>query len=312
MKTLNYKQSQYKRSEYLIISSDIFNYDTGSGVFKGKPYPFVLNNNLNNLYAPFGAAILEYFSKNSIAWWNGYLTSHTLSSQVACLNHLFPIRNDKSAVLSILSNINPDIVDVLTINSDEFSPAYIQFESVSDIDHLNEKTSTRGSNCTSVDALMLGVHKDGRRILLPIEWKYVEAYGNENKAVGDPGKTRKSRYENLIDHSEQLHSTSHDIYYFEPFYQLMRQTLWAEQMISNKATETVKADDYIHIHVIPSENHELLKKIYPCSNNDLEGTWRSCLKDQNKYRIISPRDLFSSISSNQYHLLTQYLEKRYW
>ena len=244
--------------------------------------------------------------------WNGHLTNHTLSSQVACLNHLFPIRNDKSAALSILSNIDPDIINVLIIDSDRFSPTYIQFESVSDIDHLNIKASTRGSNCTSVYALMLGVHKDGRRILFPIEWKYVEAYGNENKAAGDPGKTRKSRYENLIDHSRQLQSTSHDIYYYEPFYQLMRQTLWAEQMISNKATETVKADDYIHIHVIPSENNELLKKVYPCSNNDMEVTWRSCLKDQSKYHIVSPRDLFSPISSNQYHALTQYLEKRYW
>ena len=312
MKSVNYKQSQYLRSENLIISSDVFNYDTGSGVFKGKPYPFVLNNNVNNLYAPFGSAILEYFSKNSIAWWNGHLTNHTLSSQVACLNYLFPIRNDKSAVLSILSNINPDIVDVLTIDSDRFSPAYIQFESVSDIDHLYEKASTRGSNCTSVDALMLGVHKDGRRILFPMEWKYVEAYGNEDKAAGNPGKTRKLRYENLINHSAQLQSTSHDIYYFEPFYQLMRQTLWAEQMIANKAIETVKADDYIHIHVIPSENIELLNKEYPCSGNIMESTWRSCLKDQSKYHIISPRDLFSPISSNQYQALTQYLEKRYW
>ncbi|HBZ42419.1 MAG TPA: hypothetical protein DEO50_11195 [Erysipelotrichaceae bacterium] len=159
---------------------------------------------------------------------------------------------------------------------------------------------------------MLGVHKDGRRILFPIEWKYVEAFGNENKAADDPRKTRKSRYENLIDHSGQLQSTSHDIYYYEPFYQLMRQTLWVEQMISNKATETVKADDYIHIRVIPSANNELLKKVYPCSNNDMEGTWRSCLKDQSKYHIVSPRDLFSPISSNQYRALAQYLEMRYW
>ena len=38
----------------------------------------------------------------------------------------------------------------------------------------------------------------------------------------------------------------------------MRQTLWSEQMIVHKNTETIKVDDYIHIHVIPSENKEYL------------------------------------------------------
>jgi hypothetical protein len=45
----------------------------------------------------------------------------------------------------------------------------------------------------------------------------------------------------------------------------MRQTLWAEQMIAHKDSETIKADHYIHVHVIPQENNELLDKIYPRS-----------------------------------------------
>ena len=57
---------------------------------------------------------------------------HTLSSQMACLNHLFPIRNDKNTVLKIAQIICEDIVDVLEIKSDKFLPAYIAFEAVSD------------------------------------------------------------------------------------------------------------------------------------------------------------------------------------
>lgn len=82
--------------------------------------------------------------------------------------------------------------------------AYIQFEAVSDTDYLNEGNLKRGSNCTSIDALIYGMHRDGRKIIFPIEWKYVESYGNENKAEGDRGKTLKARYTDLIYRSTQL------------------------------------------------------------------------------------------------------------
>lgn len=52
----------------------------------------------------------------------------------------------------------------------------------------------------------------------------------------------------------------------------MRQTLWAEQMIKNKATERIKADHYLHIHVIPNNNVDLLQKTYKFSNQNMEVT----------------------------------------
>jgi hypothetical protein len=312
VRSLNFKNRQYHRAENLIKDSNIFNGDKGDGVFKGKPYPFILQDGNNNLFAESRNAINDYFHKNRIAWWNGKLTNHTLSSQVACLNHLFPIREDKKAVLSLAKNIYPEIADVLLITTDRHMPAYIQFEAVSDFDHLNEMNSTRGSNCTSVDALIYGVHKDGRKIIFPIEWKYVEAYSNENKASGDKGETRKARYTDLINQSAQLKALYHDMYYFEPFYQLMRQTLWAEQMIEHKNIETIKADDYIHIHVIPDENNELLNKTYPCSGKGMEETWRASLNDQNKYVIIPPKELLAPVIDEQYCTLLKYLENRYW
>jgi len=309
---MSYKNQQYDRVERLIANKIIFNSDIGGGAFRGKSRPFILQNNQNNLYMDSSESICNYFYKNKIAWWGGKLTNHTLSSQVSCLNHLFPIREDKDTVLSIVKKICPEVIDVLLMTSDKYMPAYIQFEAVSDVDHLNEKYSTRGSNCTSIDALIYGVHKDGRKILFPIEWKYVEVYGNENKANGDKGTVRKERYTNLIHHSNQLKGDFKDIYYYEPFYQLMRQTLWAEQMIEKKNAETIKADDYIHIHVIPTENNELLNKTYPCSGKKMEATWRDCVIEQSKYIIISPKDLLSPVIENKYHDLFEYLEKRYW
>lgn len=160
--------------------------------------------------------------------------------------------------------------------------------------------------------MIYGQHKDGRKILFPIEWKYVESYSNVYKSKGDKGIERKSRYTNLINQSQQLKSSHHVIYYYEPFYQLMRQTLWSEQMIVHKSTETIMADDYIHIHVIPSENKELLNKKYKCSGKEMEETWRDSLADQNKYIIISPKDLLASVKKEKYSDLIEYLEKRYW
>lgn len=313
---MSFKKEQHDRVAGLIARSNIFNDDAGGGVFRGKSYPFVLNDSSNNLFPPVKSEVLTYFEKNKVAWWNGKMTGHTLSSQVACLNHLFPIREDRAAVLSIIKRFSSDIIDVFRIQTDIYKPAYIQFEAVSDKNHLNEIVSTRGMNCTSVDALLYGAHKDGRRVLFPIEWKYAEVYGDEKKSQGKRGMTRKERYTDLINKSVQLRTQNHDVFYFEPFYQLMRQTLWAEQMIRNNETETIEADDYMHIHVIPAGNRELLRtgnnRSYKCSGKGMESTWRSSIRDQNKYMIVSPKALLAPIDGKRYRPLLNYLETRYW
>lgn len=133
---MSYKKQQYERAERLIKNTDIFNGDKGSGVFRRTSYPFVLIDKNNNLYKKSKISICNYFNTNKIAWWGGKLTNHTLSSQVACLNHLYPIRDDKNTVLSIIQNICPDIVDVFKITTDGDMSEYIQFEAVSDINIL--------------------------------------------------------------------------------------------------------------------------------------------------------------------------------
>ena len=155
-----YKDSQYLRQEELIKTSpNIFSGDKGNGFFMGKPRPFVLRNGVNNIYEPIRDKVIGYFKDNGISWWGGSQPSgHTLSSQIACLNHLFSIRDDKESVLAMLNGVRDEFEDVLPISCDA-EPQYIGFEVVSTKDHLNEKTSTRGSNCTSVDAFIYAVHK---------------------------------------------------------------------------------------------------------------------------------------------------------
>lgn len=319
-----YKESQYTRQEKLIESSNLFPGDEGKGYFRGKPRAFVLQGDRNNLYEPIREGVIKYFKENNISWWGGKVPGHTLSSQIACLNHLFAIRGDREAVLAMLNGVRDEFEDVLPIGCDA-EPRYIAFEVVSAEDHLNEKSSTRGSNCTSVDALIYAKHRgDHKMWLIPIEWKYTEHYYNSDKSNedrrGEPkgsngrGRERVRRYSALIEESPQLKSLDcyyGSIYYQEPFYQLMRQTLWAENIIKHADEETLKAEEYLHIHVIPRDNKDLLDKKYRVSGKGMEESWRAMLTDQGRYLIVDPRELFAPIAE-RYAELSSYLEKRYW
>jgi hypothetical protein len=322
MNISNYREQEIEKVRKL----DIFN--------ENKENLVLLNNGENNLYSEIKEDVISYFHKNKISFWtcekigekdDKKPTCHTLSSQITCLNHLFPLRNDKNAVLSIAQKICPEITEVIEITSDKYSPAYIAFEVVSDIDHLKEKCSLRGKFCTSIDALIYAKHKNGKKVILPIEWKYAEFYNDKDFSIEDRpykpkgneerGKERLRRYSDFITQSTQLETLPNyrsSVYFFDPFYQLMRQTLWAEQMKAYSGKETIKSDDFIHVHVIPQENKDLLDKIYPCSGKDMETTWRDCLSNQDKYKIISPKDLLANIDKNKYADLIKYLETRYW
>jgi len=325
-----YQENERARAIELIETSELFEGCKAGGKFMGKERDFVLSDRNFNLFKPIREQAETYFKENVISWWGGQRpTPHTLSSQMACLNHLYPIRNDKDEVLKIAQIICEDIVDVLEIKSDKFLPAYIAFEAVSENDYLNEcekeQKPTRGSHCTSIDALIFAKHKNGKKYLLPIEWKYTEHYNNTDKSIedreGEPketngkGQERLSRYSDLINNSDQLKKYDNyksSVYFFEPFYQLMRQTLWAEQMIVHRNTEEISAEDFIHAHIIPRENSDLLEKTYPCSGKNMEATWRENLSDQSKYKIISPKELLGKINSEKYADWKNYLEKRYW
>ncbi len=320
-----YQDLEKTKQTNLITSKSPYFYDAvGGKYFMKKKRDFVLIDGIKNIFAPIQTEVLDYFEKNKISWWGGTQpTGHVLSSQIACLNHLYAIRYDKQAVLTILNNISNNFKDVLQIDTDNPYKAFIQFEAISKDPHLNEDTHTRGTQCTSIDALIYAVHSDGSKWLIPIEWKYTEHYANQNKATEgfkkDPnnyrGKERLDRYESLIQASAQLKPDSNHGYYFEPFYQLMRQTLWAEQMIKHSSTETLQASNYLHVHVIPEDNEALLKKSgkpYKCSGQDMKTTWKSHLRTPDKYQIITPQKLMSGIDSNKYKDLLDYLATRYW
>jgi hypothetical protein len=198
-------------------------------------------------------------------------------------------------------------------------------------DYLHEKDLKRGEYCTSVDAFVYALDENNERWLIPIEWKYTETYERDDKSIeSEPnkepgneskGKTRLSRYcnikrDNLIGNSKQLKSLpkyKHSIYFQEPFYQLMRQTLWAECICNSEEEKVFPAEHFVHIHVCPSKNEELLNKRYAEVTNkpSMEEAWREVLTDQSLYHLVDPKELLQPIAQT-YPKLYNYLQSRYW
>ena len=134
--------------------------------------------------------VKNYFKENKIKWWNCYfdapkgqepdglnITRHLVSSQIACINHLFFVKHDKDTVLSLINGIKDMPVkfkDVMNIPCDKGSDNYIAFEVVASKDYLHEKDLKRGEFCTSVDAFVYALDENNERWLVPIEWKYTD------------------------------------------------------------------------------------------------------------------------------------------
>lgn len=301
--TVKIRQAKFRKE-----NPSLFNDDQ----IPNKGHDYILQDGRNNIYHEIRQDVIDYFDENEISWWQGKPVPHMNSSQIACVNHLFLLRQDHDAVLSIAKNASGlDLIDVVKMNCDK-NPQYISFEVVSTNDLLNEGKRTRGRNCTSVDAAIIGIDRNGKRWLLPIEWKYTESYGN---SCDKTGKGRPDHYREYIATSSYLKGDEESlkIYFWEPFYELMRQTIWAERICLNKESELLGCDHFKHINVIPKENTNLLDFKYRVSGKNLLDTWQNSLKDESSYVMISPEELMRPISNcKQYSSLVNYLESRYW
>ena len=104
-----YREQQRERALTLINNGhSIFDGATGGKVFRKEGREYILLDGMKNLFPSIREEAIEYFTENKISWWGGFSPSgHVLSSQIACLNHLFFVRNDLDAVLSLLKVINP-------------------------------------------------------------------------------------------------------------------------------------------------------------------------------------------------------------
>jgi hypothetical protein len=280
---------------------------------------YFLSDSDENLFLTIAEDAKIYFDDNDIDWWTfnkkpKMPTNHMVSSQIQCLNFLFALRKDKEAVLELAQLFDSEIDDVChTLN--DFDPGFIAFEFAYKNEELlgeNDDGAKRGTKCTSIDAFIIA-KKGDKKILIPVEWKYTESYLDcENKALEiSSGKKRQSRYNHLILSSHQLKPFSdlpNSAYYFEPFYEFMRQTLLVEQMIKRGL-----ADDFLHVVIISEKNEDLLGSSYKFSPDNLETIWRNCLTDQAKFKLVQNSKLLSIFEKREeYNDLFNYLNQRYF
>lgn len=235
--------------------------------YKGAAYRLPPHLREFNLAPSIREKASAYFAENQITW--HIHANHGLSSQVCCLNFLMPLATRPEALSKVIGcalGIDPpQMLEVERGASGE--PWFVGFEWIGERDYLNEGGSsssrTRGANATSSDAIVRFRHA-GRIETLLIEWKYTETYGAPipNKvregAERTPNEVRVDRYSTLMfvpngPIRNDLCLKLED-FFWEPFYQLVRQQMLAFQMEKAReaGTERVRV-----LHVSPAGNRRL-------------------------------------------------------
>jgi len=302
---MSYREDERKKA--VDIRAALFR-DPGAGIFSKKERDFVLQDPMLNLWAGIRDDVIRYFDENHIAWWMGDKknepTGHLLSSQVACINHLYFARQRKDVATAILQNVSGEIGEAVKLDD-----GYVEFEAIGSKNYLGERSHTRGANSTSVDAIMVGKKKDLSNVLVLIEWKYTEEYREQDKYI----PARSNVYNKLLkmDHCP-IDTTDYESLYYEPFYQLMRQTLLGWKMV--QAGE-YKCDEYIHVHVIPENNVELRGRVTSpkLKGDSMAEAWKSVLIASERYKVISPEEFIKpAFICPDTRSIRAYLEKRYW
>lgn len=238
--------------------------DPGYG---GADYRLAPRDQAFNLAPSIREAAPAYFKQHRIAW--HMHANHGLSSQVCCLNFLMPLSTRPDALSQLVATaLGIDPPEMIKIeegpNGEQW---FIGFEWIGGRDYLNEKRGsslrTRGANVTSADAIVR-FHHAGRIETLLIEWKYTESYGAPipNKVregtEQDSNEVRVERYRDLAfapngPIKNEFKSQLKD-FFWEPFYQLLRQQMLAFEM--EKAQESGTSGVRV-LHLSPRENRNI-------------------------------------------------------
>jgi len=233
--------------------------------FKDMEYRLHPDERVLNLAPSIRDVALRYFSLKKISWHTH--SNHALSSQVCCLNFLMPLAENPRLLSSIIGRaLGIDKPQMLPVeNGPDERPWFVGFEWNGNADYLNEGNSkgerTRGSNSTSADAIVRFQHAGSVETVL-IEWKYTESYGSPIPPNGN--RTRIFRYKDLI--FDTLGPVRADLglkledFFYEPFYQLVRQQMMAFQMQLKRESGAGRVRV---LHISPAANVALRKITSP-------------------------------------------------
>jgi hypothetical protein len=306
-------QTQFK------ISSPYFS-DTArsEGIFSGKPRSYCLpvESAEQNLVPEIRESALSHFAKYSIKWHtgqNGKPSNHLCSSQVCCVNFLFPFADRPNELAQVFRLVYPEIGKMLPVENGR----YVSFEWIGQENYLGERVSrsgqrSRGANCTSADSIVMFERKDKKRQVVLIEWKYTESYGGTFLKIADSGTDRTEIYRHLFENADcpinKNLLPSFDSLFYEPFYQFMRQQFLANEM--EKAHE-LGADVVSVLHIAPAHNDDFRKVTSPELEKLGESAisiWKKLVKNEGRFISVSIEKLFGNLSETQLPEMKSWVE----
>ena len=296
-----------------------------AGLYRRKPRRFCLpvEQAEQNLFGEIRAGALEYFKQNQIKWHDGRgsnPSNHLCSSQVQCVNFLYPFADKPEALRTLLSPIFPSIQSIMPMEGDR---QFVSFEWIGLDNYLGEKIRpnskrTRGAHFTSADAAIMFRRQDGTRQIVLIEWKYTESYSGTRLVKSKSGTDRRGIYRHLYDSPDcPLEKTKvpefGDLFY-EPFYQFLRQQLLAHTMERAKELE---CNLVTVLHVAPARNRDFHKVTSPglqrLSDSSIE-VWRGLVRPSNRFLSVSTETLFGDFLDDIHPELAdwgQYIRERH-
>jgi len=203
---------------------------------------------------------------------------------------------------SVFQHFYPDLVEPLVIDEDLALPngsfPYMAFEWIGVHDYLGEtkrkgSERTRGANFTSADFIFRFRIKDGRIQIVLGEWKYTEEYRSLDKGI----EVRKQNYRQAFNREggvfKRRDADFYNALFFDPFYQLMRLQLLAQEMEFNREMDT----DVVSVLLIcPEANREFRNRVtspHLASLFPNKGTLEI-------WKELIPKDKFKSITTESF------------
>ncbi len=340
MKTLTFRDKEKARYEQ--IKEKLFSPEAQkNGSYKEISRSFCLADEYSyeNLYQSIRDSAIAYFLIRGIPWHDGLKgrhlpSNHLCCSQSCCINFLFPLVKRPDLIKAIFSHYYPTMSVPLPMTEDKpltdgtFPLIAFEWTGKPGTDYLGEgkrkgRKPTRGANFTSADFAFRFREINGRIHLVLGEWKYTEEYGRSYKGSGRSGEVRKNNYINSFNNLQGAFSKNsdkdelYDSLFYEPFYQLMRLQLLAQEVEAYTEKE-MNADIVSVLHVCPEANVEFRRNVAPdylqekFPGKDVLKAWKE-LVPGDKYTSISVEDLLGIIvrnaSDNQEWV--NYLKTRY-
>lgn len=256
------------------------------GTYNGRSRDFCLADDCasENLFEGIRESAVPYFTARGIPWHDGLEkgrlpSNHLCCSQSCCMNFLYEFSSDPGLIKAVFARFYPDLLEPIRIDDDlpleDGSRPFMAFEWIGTRDYLGEHlrkrgARTRGANYTSADFAFRFRRRDGRIQLVLGEWKYTEEYGSKDLGTPSDDKDRKpevrrQNYCPAFHRPEGIFARyDEDLYrglFFEPFYQLMRLQLLAQEMEAGDKGPEMDSEVVTILYICPEANGEFRNKV---------------------------------------------------